>query len=87
MAVFKMLNSDPEAIIGNLIANTRRFREGMTKAGFRILGHQDCPIAPVFLGEARLASEFGLEMLNNEGIYVVGFSFPVVPKGLARIRV
>ena len=87
LAVFRMLNSDPEALIGNLIANTRRFREGMAKAGFRILGHQDCPIAPVFLGEARLASEFGLEMLNNEGIYVVGFSFPVVPKGLARIRV
>lgn len=69
-----------------LNANTRLFRTSMSKAGFKILGHDDSPIAPVFLGDARLASEFADDMLQ-QGIYVIGFSFPVVPKGLARIRV
>ena len=59
----------------------------MTKAGFRILGHEDCPIAPVFLEDARLATEFADEMMKTEDIYVIGFSYPVVPKGKARIRV
>ena len=58
----------------------------MTKAGFTILGHKDCPIAPVFLGDARLATEFANEMMA-ENIYVIGFSYPVVPHGKARIRV
>ena len=58
----------------------------MKAAGFTILGHQDCPIAPVFLGEAKLATEFANEMMK-EGIYVIGFSYPVVPLGKARIRV
>ena len=57
----------------------------MSKAGFKILGHKDCPIAPVWLGDARLATEFANEMMA-ENIYVIGFSFPVVPKGAARIR-
>lgn len=58
----------------------------MKKAGFTILGDDDCPIAPVFLGDARLASEFADEMMK-ENIYVIGFSYPVVPNGKARIRV
>ena len=58
----------------------------MKKAGFNILGHDSCPIAPVLLKDARLASEFADEMLKKR-IYVIGFSFPVVPKGEARIRV
>ena len=58
----------------------------MTKAGFKILGHKDCPIAPVFLGDARLASDFANDMMK-ENIYVIGFSYPVVPTGKARIRV
>jgi glycine C-acetyltransferase len=45
----------------------------------------DHPIAPVMLGDARLAAEFADEMLKR-GVYVIGFSFPVVPKGAARIR-
>ena len=82
-----MMNENPEALLEVLLANTRRFREAMIKAGFKILGNPDCPIAPVFLEEARLATEFADEMLRIENIYVVGFSFPVVPRGLARIRV
>ncbi len=58
-----MLNSKPDALIGNLHANIKRFREAMKEAGFKILGHSDCPIAPVFLKEARLATEFADEML------------------------
>ena len=56
----------------------------MTKLGFSLLPGEH-PIIPVMLGDARLASEMA-DALMQEGIYVIGFSFPVVPKGLARIR-
>ncbi len=69
----------------NLKANTARFREGMTSAGFRILPGEH-PIVPVMLGEAPVAAQMA-ERLLAKGIYVIAFSFPVVPKGLARIRV
>jgi len=65
--------------------NTKRFREGMTAAGFQILG-ENHPISPVFLGDAKLAAVMAEKMLKR-GIYVIGFSYPVVPKGKARIRV
>jgi len=65
--------------------NTARFREGMTAAGFRI-APGDHPIVPVMLGDARLAADMADDLLER-GIYVIGFSFPVVPKGKARIRV
>lgn len=58
----------------------------MKAAGFNILGHDDCPIAPVYLGDAKLASAMSDAMMKDHGIYVIGFSFPVVPKGQARIR-
>ena len=58
----------------------------MVAAGFEICGARDHPICPVMLGDARLAAEFADDMLAR-GIYVIGFSFPVVPKGAARIRV
>jgi glycine C-acetyltransferase len=58
----------------------------MTALGFTIMGDKQHPICPVFVGDAALASKFADEMLN-EGIYVIGFSYPVVPKGKARIRV
>ncbi|XP_076339420.1 glycine C-acetyltransferase isoform X2 [Tachypleus tridentatus] len=65
--------------------NTQKFRSEMKAAGFNIIG-DDHPICPVMLGDAHLASIFANEMLER-GIYVIGFSFPVVPKGKARIRV
>jgi len=68
-----------------LRTNTARFREGMSAAGFRILAGEH-PIVPVMLGEAAVAAEMA-ERLLAKGIYVIAFSFPVVPKGLARIRV
>jgi len=67
-----------------LYGNAERFRAGMAKAGFRLAG-ADHPIIPVMIGDAALASKMA-DMLLERGIYVIGFSFPVVPKGQARIR-
>jgi len=67
-----------------LEANTRFFREGMAKLGFTVLPGNH-PICPVMLGDAALATRFADAMLER-GVYVVGFSYPVVPKDKARIR-
>lgn len=67
-----------------LEANTRFFREAMTRAGFDIVPGTH-PIVPVMLGDAVVAQRFAQAMLAR-GVYVVGFFFPVVPKGKARIR-
>ena len=64
--------------------NAARFRAGMTDAGFALAGDGH-PIIPVMLGDARLAVEMS-DRLLQKGVYVIGFSFPVVPKGQARIR-
>lgn len=64
--------------------NSRYFREKMTKLGFNLVpGHH--PIVPVMLGDAKLAQEFAAKMLDH-GVYVIGFCYPVVPQGKARIR-
>ncbi|XP_034181057.2 glycine C-acetyltransferase isoform X2 [Osmia lignaria lignaria] len=65
--------------------NTNLFRNGMKAAGFTINGDNH-PICPVMIGDARLATEFADKMIER-GIYVIGFSYPVVPKDKARIRV
>jgi glycine C-acetyltransferase len=80
----RMLSSST-ALRDKLETNTKRFRDGMTKAGFQIRPGVH-PICPLILGDAKLAAEMADAMLK-EGIYVIGFSFPVVPKGLARIRI
>jgi len=67
-----------------LRANAAHFRAGMGKLGFRLVPGEH-PIIPVMLGDAKLASTFADRMLEK-GVYVVGFSFPVVPQGQARIR-
>ncbi len=64
--------------------NSERFRKGMAELGFNLLPG-DHPIIPVMLGDARLAGQMA-DALLEEGIYVIGFSYPVVPKGEARIR-
>jgi glycine C-acetyltransferase len=81
--VLEML-SEGRALREQLRDNSRYFREKMTAAGFTLAG-ADHAIIPVMLGDARLASSMA-DRLLAEGIYVVGFSFPVVPKGQARIR-
>jgi len=68
-----------------LTDNTAHFRKAMNALGFDVVEGTH-PIVPVMLGDARLAQEMAKDMLA-EGIYVIGFSFPVVPKGQARIRV
>ncbi len=73
-----------DALRTRLYENAARFRSGMTKLGFTLAG-ADHPIIPVMLGEATLAQQMAERMLER-GIYVIGFSFPVVPKGQARIR-
>ncbi|MCX4246135.1 glycine C-acetyltransferase [Paraliomyxa miuraensis] len=84
LAVLGMLTKTTE-LRDRLERNTTRFREGMTAAGFGIRPGVH-PIVPIMLGEARLAVEFAGKLLA-EGIYVIGFSYPVVPQGQARIRV
>jgi glycine C-acetyltransferase len=67
-----------------LFRNTRYFRAGIESLGFQVIPGSH-PIIPIMLGEAPLAVQMASELLN-EGIYVIGFSFPVVPQGQARIR-
>lgn len=84
IAVLDMLSETTE-LRDKLEFNTRYFRSKMTEAGFDIKPG-DHPIVPVMLYDAKLAQEFADKLLH-EGIYVIGFFFPVVPKGQARIRV
>ena len=70
---------------GKLWDNVRLFRKMMQEAGFEI-SKQEHPIVPVMLGDAKLAKQMASELFK-EGIYVIGFSYPVVPEGKSRIRV
>ena len=81
--VFEMMQHG-DALRKQLITNTAHFRQRMSAAGFTLSGN-DHAIIPVMLGDAQLASDMADKMLQK-GVYVVGFSFPVVPKGQARIR-
>lgn len=83
LKVFDMIDNGDE-LRARLYANADRFRSEMTKLGFTLAGAGH-PIIPVMLGEASLAQAMAEKMLER-GIYVIGFSFPVVPKGQARIR-
>ncbi len=73
-----------DALREKLYANALHFRSSMSRLGFTLAG-ADHPIIPVMLGDATLAQQMAARMLER-GIYVIGFSFPVVPKGQARIR-
>ncbi len=84
LAVFDLLDQSSD-LRGRVMDNARRFRDGMTRAGFTIKDGIH-PIVPVMIGDAKLAAEMASRLLG-EGIYVIGFSYPVVPKGQARIRV
>lgn len=84
LQVLDLLESSDDLRI-KLKTNSDYFRKGMSALGFDLIPG-DHPIIPVMLGDARLASEMA-DALLKEGIYVIGFSYPVVPKGQARIRV
>jgi len=83
IAVFEMLSATT-ALRDKLMDNTRYFRSKLEKVGFDVLAGETA-IVPVMLYDAKLASDFADAMLA-EGIYVIGFSYPVVPQGQARIR-
>ena len=84
IAVFNML-SETTSLREKLMDNTRYFREKLAKVGYDLI-EGETAIVPVMLYDAKLATDVADAMLE-EGIYVIGFSFPVVPKGQARIRV
>ena len=86
-AVFKALEtlSASTELRDRLERNTQYFRDGMTRAGFK-MNPGDHPIVPIMLGDAKVAVEMADAMLA-EGVYVIAFSYPVVPKDKARIRV
>lgn len=85
LAVLDLLRSDEGAELRRRVrANGERFREAMSAAGFTLVPGEH-PIIPVMLGDAQIASRMA-DALLQEGVYVIGFSYPVVPKGRARIR-
>ena len=84
VAVLRLLSRTTE-LKDRLMTNARRFRDAMTAAGFDLKPGEH-PIVPIMLYEEKLAHDFASRLLD-EGIYVIGFSYPVVPKGQARIRV
>jgi len=84
LVVLDILSASTE-LRDRLEANTRHFRAGMTERGFDI-PEGDHPIVPIMLGDAVLATKMA-DLMLAEGVYVIGFSYPVVPKGKARIRV
>ncbi len=83
LAVLELIEHTPE-LRARLFENARVFREGLTRLGFDLKPGEH-PIIPVMLGEAALAGRMA-ERLLEEGVYVIGFSYPVVPQGQARIR-
>jgi len=86
-AVFKALEmlTASTTLRDRLERNTRHFRQGMTAAGFQV-NPGDHPIVPIMLGDAALAVDMADQLLAR-GVYVIAFSYPVVPRGKARIRV
>ena len=85
LAAFRMLNKTTE-LRDRLEANTQHFCTQMRAAGFDVPEVGVHPIVPIMLGDARLSQDMARDLLD-EGIYVIGFFYPVVPKGKARIRV
>jgi glycine C-acetyltransferase len=83
LKVLDLLNQSTE-LRDRLAANTRSFREGMTKLGYDVVAGEH-PIVPIMLGDAALAGKMA-DSLLTKGVYVIGFSYPVVPHGKARIR-
>src|ERR1039457_4537149 len=84
LKVLELLTQQPK-LRERLFANTAYFRQRLTQAGFEILPGEH-PIVPVMLGDATVAARLA-EVLLRKGVYVVGFSYPVVPSGKARVRV
>ena len=83
LQALEIVENEPDRRV-RIKENTLYFRERMTELGFTLKGHSH-PITPVMLGDAEIAQKMSAALLN-EGLYAVGFFYPVVPKGQARIR-
>ena len=83
LKALELITRSPE-LRERLVTNTARFRKGLAKLGFTVTGETH-PICPIMLGDAALAARMA-ELMLDRGVYVIGFSFPVVPRGKARIR-
>jgi glycine C-acetyltransferase len=83
LAALDIVEQDP-TLRQRLTTNTQHLRDGLDKAGFELMGKGHA-IVPILLGDAQVASQFA-QLMQDRGIFVVSFSFPVVPKGQARIR-
>ncbi|OGT09788.1 MAG: glycine C-acetyltransferase [Gammaproteobacteria bacterium GWE2_42_36] len=84
LKVLELLERDGKTLRQKVQANSRHFRQKMTALGFQLVPGEH-PIIPVMLGDAKLATDMAARLLQ-EGVYVIGFSYPVVPMGKARIR-
>lgn len=84
LKVFELLHDSGDALRNRLYSNSTDFRTGLEKLGFTLVPGRH-PIIPIMLGDASLATQMA-EALFDEGVYVVSFSYPVVPEGQARIR-
>ncbi len=82
--ILDMIKKSPD-LIKKLAENTHYFRSKMLEAGFDVRAGIH-PVAPIMLGDAILAANMAKDLVEEEGIYVIAFSFPVVPKNEARIR-
>ncbi len=85
LEVLGLLKTEGERLRQQLQKNSQYFRSNMEKLGFQLVPGNH-PIIPIMLGDAQLAKKMADQLLK-EGIYVIGFSYPVVPMGKARIRV
>jgi len=83
MASVRYIEAHPERV-ATLRENTRYFRERIVEAGFKPLAGET-PIVPIIVGETAAAIQMS-DMLLDEGVFVTGFGFPVVPQGQARVR-
>lgn len=83
LAAFELLDEEPQ-LVEHLWANTRFFKEGLTKLGFNT-GMSETPITPIMVGDAALSHQFSRELFEA-GVFAQGIGFPTVPKGKARLR-
>jgi glycine C-acetyltransferase len=84
LAALQVLREEP-GLVQKLWDNTKQLRKGLKEMGFTLLGSGESPITPILVGEASAASEMG-SRLFEQGVYIPGLGFPIVPKGMARLR-
>lgn len=84
VAALQVYREEP-GLVAKLWENTRQLRQGLTEMGFTLLGSGESPITPILVGEASAAAEMSSKLLE-EGVYIPGLGYPIVPKRMARLR-